>query len=193
VSNSLLGGAEIRGDLSHGGTWNLGFSDDLDYLPDGDTLETRHTSAEVALRARLGSSLTVGGWYDTREYRVSGREERAWGPTLDARWMITSWAACDVRGTWTDTTIREEARAEVVEQTIRAAVGILILVFERLQLEAGYDYRNNDSTDELRSYAGNRLYVFLTYHFRPLAPGTLPSTYITRMNDNPAGVTMQAR
>ena len=96
------------------GAW--AYQDDLDYLPDGDTLETGRTSAEVALRARLGSTLTVGGWYDTRDYRVSGREETAWGPTLDARWLIAPWAAFDVRGTWTDTTIREEAPAEIEEQ-----------------------------------------------------------------------------
>jgi len=193
VSTGLLGGAEVRGDLSHGGTWNLGFSDDLDYLPDGDTLETRRTSAKVALRARLGSALTVGGWYDTRDYRVSGREEQAWGPTLDARWMITSWAACDVRGSWTDTTIREEALAEVDEQTSGVATGFVFLLFNQLQLEAGYDYRKNDSTDAQRSYAGSRLYAFITYHFHPLAPGTLPSSYLSRMDDNPVGVNAQHR
>jgi hypothetical protein len=193
VSTSLLGGVEVRGDLSMGGTWNLGYSDTLDYLPDGDTLETGRTSAEVALRARLGSTLTVDGWYETRDYRVSGRVENAWGATLDARWMITSWAACDVRGTWTDTTIQQEALAEVQEQTSGAAAGLVFLLFNRLQLEAGYDYRKNDSTDALRSYAGSRLYAFVTYHFRPLEPGTLPSSYLSRLDNSSGGVSASGR
>jgi hypothetical protein len=191
VSTGLLGGAEVRGDLSLGGTWKLGFSDDLDYLVDGDTLETRRTSAEVALRARLGSTLTVGGWYETRDYRVSGREETAWGPTLDARWMITPRIACEVRGHWTDTTIREAALAEVDEQTSWAAAGLVFMLFNRLQLEAGYDYRNNDSSDAQRSYSGSRLYAFVTYYFRPLVPGVIPSSYLSRLDDNPGGVDSQ--
>ena len=191
VSSSLLWAAEATGDLSERNSWNLGYREDLDYLQDGDTLTTGRTSAGVDLRARLGSTISIDGWYETRDYRVSGREEKAWGATLDARWMILPWAACDVRGSWTDTSIREAAMEEIEEQTIRAAVGILFLVFERLQLEAGGDYRNNDSSDALRSYSGNRLYAFVTYHFRPLAPGTLPSTYITRMDDNPGGVVTQ--
>ena len=184
VSTSLLWGAEVSCDLSPNGTWNLGYSDNLDYLPDGDTLETGRTSAVVALRALLGSTISFREWYETRDYRVSGREEQALGMTLNSRWIITPWAACDVRGTWTNTTIHEEATAEIRETTSGVAAGLLFLLFNRLQIEAGCDYRGNDSSDAQRSYTARRIFAFVTYHFRPLAPGTLPSTYITRMDDN---------
>ena len=137
VSTNLLWGVEATGDLSPGGTWNLGYTENLDYLQDGDTLKTGRASAGVDLRARLGSTLSVDGWYETRDYRVSGREEKAWGATLDARWMILPWAAFDVRGSWTDTTIREEAMAEIEEQTVRAAAGILFLVFRSAATRGG--------------------------------------------------------
>jgi len=193
VSTSLLWGAEVSGDLLSRGTWNLGYSDNLDYLPDGDTLETGRATAGVALRARLGSTLAADGWYDTRDYRVSGRAEKAWGATLEARWLIAPWAACDLRGDWTDTNIQEVATVAIDEQTSRAAAGLLFLFYNRLQLEAGYDYRKNDSSDGQRSYAGSRLYAFVTYHFRPLQPGVLPSSYLSRIDDNPGGVTTQSR
>jgi len=188
-----LWSAWARGDLYPGGTWNLGYRDDLDYLPEGDTLKTGRTSAGVDLRARLGSTLSVGGWYETRDYRVSGREEKAWGTTLNARWMIVPWAACDVRGAWTDTTIREEPLPEIEDRTAWAAVGIVVLALKQLQLEAGCDYRSNDSSDAQRSYTGTRIYAFVTYHFRPPAPGTLPSSYLSRIEDDPGGVVSQRR
>lgn len=193
VTSSLLFGAAVRGDLAAGGTWSLGYNEDLDYLPDGDTIETGRASANVALRARLGSTATIEGWYETLDYRVSPREETDWGATLDARWMITDWAALDVRGTWTDTTIRQEGTAEIGETTIGAAAGILFLLFKRLQLEAGYDYRKNDSNDALRSYTGSRLYAFLTYHFRPVPPGGLPSSYLSRLDTASGGVSTSDR
>lgn len=193
TSTGLLWGAEARGDLSQGGTWHVGYAEDLDYLPDGDTLETGRTSAGMDLRARLGSTLSVEGWHDTRDYRVSGREEAAFGATLDVRWVIVPWAACDLRGTWADTTIREEAAAEIDETTSGAAAGILFLLFERLQLEAGYDYRKNDSSDALRSNTGSRLYAFVTYHFRPLAPGVLPSSYLSRLDTASSGMSTAGR
>jgi hypothetical protein len=97
--------------------------------------------------------------------------------------MITSWAACDFIGNWENTTIRAAALPEVEDHTIDAGAGILVLVFDRLQLEAGYYFRNNDSTDPLRSYTSNRLYAFMTYHFRPVAPGGLPVSVLSRLDD----------
>lgn len=188
VFSSLLWRAGARGDLSPRGTWSLGYQDDLDYLQDGDTLKTGRASAEVAVRARLGSTLTVGGWRESRDFRTSSREETAWGATLDARWMITPWSAFDVRGAWADTTIRQEGTTEVTETSSRAAAGILLLLFKRLQFEAGYDFRKNDSSNALRSYSGSRLYALLTCHFRPLAPGGLPASYLSRLDDSSGGV-----
>ena len=193
VSTTLLWGAEARGDLSLGGIWKLGYTENLDYLPEGDTLTTGRASAGVGLRARLGSTLSVDGWHESRDYRVSGRAEKAWGANLDARWVIVPWAACDVRGTWTDTAIREPAMAQIDEQTSGAAAGLVFLLFNRLQLEAGYDYRKNDSSDAQRSYAGSRLYAFATYHFRPLAPGTLPSSYLSRLDNSSGGVSASGK
>jgi hypothetical protein len=188
VHDSFLGSAEIRGDLSRGGHWRLAYEEDLDDLSDGDTLESGRASAEVLLRSRLGSTVDIEGWYDTLDYQLSGREEKEWGGTIDVRWMIAPWAAFDVRGAWTDNTIREREQAEVEDRTLGVAAGIMVLMFKRLQFETGYDYRSNDSTDELRSYTGNRFYAFATYHFRPLASGVLPSSYITRMENYPGGM-----
>ena len=179
TESSWLKSVEISGDLSVGGQWNLGYEDTLDYLPDGDTIETGRASAGVDLRARLGSTLAVEGWHETRDYRVSDRAETAWGSTLDARWMIRPWAAFDLLGEWTNTTIREEASPEIEERTARAAAGILFLALQHLQLEAGCDYRSNDSSDAQRSYTGSRVYAFATYYFRPPAPGTLPSSHLS--------------
>jgi hypothetical protein len=188
VYTNLLLEATVRGALSRGGYWSLGYEDTLEYLNDGDTIEIGRASAELALRARLGSSLTVEGWHDTRDYRISGREDTAWGTTLSARWLITPWAACDLVGNWTMTTIQEEGLGDVEDHTIEAGVGLIVIVFDSLQLEAGYDYRNNDSTDPQRTVANNRLYALMSYRFRPLTPGELPPSYLFSLDSQLVGV-----
>ncbi len=172
--SNLLLAFEIRGDLERGGSWNLAYKDGLADQPDGDTLKTGRTSAAIALRTRMGCALDVGGWRETRSYRASGREETAWGPTLAGRWLITTWSALDLGGSWTKTTIREEGLDEVEDRTIRAAAGLVFLLYQRVQLEAGYGYRKNQSTDTLRSYASNLFFALVSFHFRPVEAGRLP-------------------
>lgn len=174
-SNVLIAAA-IRGGLERGGSWDLAYQDGLTDQPDGDTLKTGRASAAVALRARLGSTLDVGGWHETRDYRISGREETAWGPTFAIRWMITTWSALDLAGSWTKTTIREEGLDEYEDRTTRAAAGLVLLLFKRVALEAGYGYRKNDSTAALRSYANNLVFALVTFHFKPIVSGRLPSS-----------------
>lgn len=174
--SNLLLAAEIRGDLERGGAWNLAYQDGLTDQPDGDTLKTGRASASVAMRARLGSALEVGGWHETRNYRMSGREETAWGPTFVLRWMITTWSALDLVGNWTKTALREEGLDEVEDRTTRAAAGLVLLLYKRVQFEAGYGYRKNESTDALRSYANNLFFALVTFHFRPVEAGRLPSS-----------------
>jgi len=173
---NLLMAAEIRGALERGGSWSLAYKDGLADQPDGDTLKTGRTSAAVAMRARLGSTLDAGGWHETRGYRTSGREETAWGPTLALRWMITTWSALDLGGSWTKTTLSEEGLDEVEDRTTRASAGLVLLLFKRVQLEAGYGYRKNESTDALRSYANNLVFALVSFHFRPVESGNLPSS-----------------
>ncbi len=48
---NLLWAAEARGDLARGGSWNLGYREDLDDQPDGDTLKTGRTSAGAGISA----------------------------------------------------------------------------------------------------------------------------------------------
>lgn len=177
VRANLLLGVAISGTLEFGGSWNLAYQDGLQDLVDGDTLETGRTSAAVALRARGGSSLDVGGWYETRDYRVSGRAETAWGPTFAARWLMAPWAALDVGAGWTRTTIQEEALEEVRDRTSRVSAGVVLLALERVQVEAGYGFRKNDSADALRSYTNNIVFALVTFHFRPVGPGRLPPSY----------------
>ncbi|MHB8835197.1 MAG: porin family protein [Candidatus Methylomirabilia bacterium] len=177
VRTNLLFGAEVRGTLERGGSWNLAYQDSLADQPDGDTLKTGRASAAATLRARLGSTLDVGGWHETRDFRDSGREEVAWGPTLGVRWLITPWAALDLGGSWTSTTIREEAQAEVEDRTARVAAGLVVLLVKRVQFEAGYGYRKNDSTDALRDYTNNLVFARLTFHFQPVESGRLPASY----------------
>lgn len=176
VRTSLLAGAEVRGDLERGGWWRLAYQDSLDPLSDGDTLKTGRTSAGAKIQARLGSTVEIGGWRETRDYRESGREEVAWGPTLDVRWKIATWAAFDLGASWTNTIIREESLAEVEDHTIRAYAAVVMMTFSRIQLDVGYGYRDNDSTDALQSYTNNLVYALLTFHFRPVESGRLPSS-----------------
>jgi hypothetical protein len=173
----LLLGAEIRGDLERGGFWNLAYQDDQQDQSDGDTLETGRVSAAARFRTRTDSSLELGGWHENREYRLSGRTDKAWGPTLAARWMIAPWAAFDLGGSWMSTTIREAGKAEIEDRTTRVSAGLVLLLFGRVQLEAGYGYRKNDSTDPLRTYANNLVFALLTVHFTPVGPGRLPASY----------------
>jgi len=181
--SSLLLSADVKGDLARKGYWALGYEDTLEYLSDGDSLERGRASATLALRSRVDSTLTLEGWHDAVDYRISERADKEWGARVSARWMITPKAACDFLGTWMNTTIRQEASAEIDDHTLEAGAGVVVMVFDHLQLEAGYVYRNNDSNEELRTYASNRLYAFLTYHFQPLKSGELPSSYLSRLDD----------
>jgi hypothetical protein len=181
--SSLLLSAEVKGDLERKGFWSLTYEDTLEYLSDGDSLERGHAAATLSLRSRKDSTLTLEGWHDAMAYRLSEREDKEWGATFSARWMITPKAACDLLGTWTNTTIQQEASAEIEDRTLEAGAGVVVMVLDHLQLEAGYLYRNNDSNDELRTYVSNRLYALLTYHFQPLRAGELPSSYLSRLDD----------
>lgn len=181
VRSNLLLGAEIKGDLERGGSWNLAYRDGQEDQLDGDTLKTGRASAATSIRARLGSSLNLGGWHETRDYRISGREETAWGPTLGVRWLITPWSALDLVGSWTRTNIREEGLDEIEDRTSRAAVGFVVLLVRRVQVEAGYGYRKNDSSDALRSYTNNLVFALLTVHFNAIEAGRLPSSYLSRL------------
>lgn len=175
VHSSLLGAAGITGNLARGGSWNLAYEDSLEYLSDGDTLRRGRASAGAMLRARLGSSLEAGGWYEHRHIQGSGREEDAGGPTLGVRWMIAPWAAFDLGGSWTITAINEPGTADVEDKVTQTSAGLVAMMFKRLQFEAGYQYRENDSAGALRSYVNNVVYVAASFHFTPVAPGTLPS------------------
>lgn len=171
---NLLLAAGIKGDLGRDGSWHLAYEDGLADQSDGDTLETGRASAAVAMRALMGSTLDAGVWHETRNYSVSGREETAWGPTLALRWMITTWAALDLGGSWTRTVIREKARDEVEDRASRATAGLVMLLFKRVQLEVGYGYRKNKSTDELRSYANNLVFALASFNFGHVESGRLP-------------------
>jgi hypothetical protein len=175
VNNSLLATAEISGDLSVGGSWAVAYEDTLDYLSDGDTLETGRASGDIALRARLGNTLTAEVWHENRDYRLSGRQEAAWGTTLGAHWVITPWLACNFNGEWSSTTIQEEEMAEVEDHTIDVTAAIVATPGRHLTVEAGYELQRNTSTDPTRVYTSNRVYAWLTYYLQALVPGTLPS------------------
>jgi hypothetical protein len=167
----------VRGDLERGGWWSVAYQDSLEDQPDGDTLEIGRAAATTAIRARLGSALDVGAWHENRDFQDSGRSEAAWGPTLGTRWLITPWSALDLAGSWTSTTIREKGQDEVEDRTAQAAVGLLAMLFGRVQAEAGYVFRKNDSSDALRSYTDNLVFARLTVHFRPVYSGRLPPSY----------------
>jgi len=59
--SNLLVGAGSLGSWSGGGWWNLAYQANVEDQPDGDALKTGRTSAAASIRARLGSSLDVGG------------------------------------------------------------------------------------------------------------------------------------
>lgn len=179
VSNDVLKGIELHGGLLHGGSWSLAYADTQEDRPSGDTLTIGRASAALDLHARLGSALRAGGWHESRKYRLSGRRERAWGPTLEARWMIAPWAAFDLGARWTKTVGRQEGLAELVERTTRAAAGVTLLFLRRLQFEAGYSYGNNDASDELLSYDNELFYAFATFHFQPVFFDRLPPSRVS--------------
>lgn len=176
VRNNLLKSLEIIGELEGDGSWSLAYQDGLAEQPDGDTLKTGRTTAAASVRSRLGSTLNAGGWYETRDFRESGREETAWGPTLGVRWRIAPWAALDLGGSWTSTTSRPEGQVEIEDHATRAAGALVLLLFRRVQLETGYRYGENDSTDALRSHTNNIIYAQATFHFRPVPPNELPDS-----------------
>lgn len=194
VRTKLLMAAEITGALERGGSWTLAYSDRLADQPDGDTLKAGRASAATSIQARLGSTLDLGAWHETREYRESGRKEEAWGPTLGVRWLITPSSAFDLAASWTSTTIREVGLAELEDRTTRAAAGLMIMLFKRVQLEAGYGYRKNDATDALRSYVNNQVFALVKIHFRPDESGRLPPSYASGLvtGGTPSGGAAQA-
>jgi hypothetical protein len=175
VDNSLLASVGISGDLRAGGSWGMGYEETLDYLSDGDTLETGRASANVAFRARLGSTLGAGVWYEVGDYRVSSREETSWGANLGARWAIAPWLACNVNGDWSNTTIQEEGLAEVEDRLIEASAGVVAGVGSHFTLQAGYEFQRNNSTDSTRTYSSNRIFASLSYHLQALVPWELSS------------------
>jgi hypothetical protein len=178
---TLLKAAELRGTLSLGGTWKLAYEDRQEDRPDGDTLEVARASAAVALRARLGSTLDIGAWYERRSYLNSGREEEAWGPTLNPRWMITPWAGCDLALDWTNTTLQDQGLPSIEDRTTRVAAGIVVRVLSHLQLEAGCRYLKNNSAAAERSYSNTILYAVVTYSFAPIPPGRLLPSHTARL------------
>jgi hypothetical protein len=174
VRERLLKDAELRWESPNVGSWWLGYADTLAAQPDGDTLRTGRASVGVLVRSRLGSTLEAGGWYEERDYRLSGREDTAWGPTVRARWMVAPWAACDLGGSWTSTKIRAAALPEVEDRSAEVSAGAILVLAGHLTMEVGYRFLQNNSSDALRSYTGNQISAWLTYHLRPLAPGTVP-------------------
>jgi hypothetical protein len=175
--NNLLLGLEIRGDLGPGDSWTLAYQDSQVDQPDGDTLGIGRASATLAVRARLGSTVDVGAWHETRDFRISGREETAWGPTLGARWLITPTVALDLAGCWTTTAVREVGEDRVEDHTTGVSAGFVILVYKRVQLDAGYAYRENASSDSLRDHTNNIFFALLTFHLAPVTSGQLPLSY----------------
>jgi len=179
--DDLLITAEIRGDFSRGGYWNIAYQDRQEPRSDGDMLEAGRASARLAPRSRLGSSLDIEGWYEDRDYLYSGRLEKAWGPTLVSRWMVSPWAAVDVRAEWTHTDIQDVGLPAAENRETRASAGIAVLLFRHLQLEGGYQFRENDSTDPAQSYTNNLFYAALTYSFDPIPPGRLLPSQISQV------------
>ena len=181
VHDDLLLTAEIRGDLPRGGYWNIAYQDRQEPRSDGDLLEAGRASARLAPRSRLGSSLDIDGWYEDRDYLYSGRREKAWGPVLVSRWMVAPWAAVDVRADWTHTDIQDVGLPAVENRETRASAGIAVLLFRHLQLEGGYQFRENQSTDPEQSYTNNLFYAALTYSFAPILPGKLLPSQISQV------------
>ena len=133
----------------------------------------------------------AGLWHETRDFRVSGREETDWGPTLFARWVVAPGAALDVGGAGRGPRSATPARRRIEDRTTRAGAALLFLVGRHLVAEAGYVYRQNDSTDPARGYTANLLFAGLTYHFAIVQPGRLPASAIGRLTTSdlvlPAG------
>jgi hypothetical protein len=175
VYTSLLPSFEISGDFMVDGSWSLSYEDTLEYLQDGDTLETARASAAVAYRARLGSTLTAEIWHEKSDYQLSPREDMTWGTTLGARWVIAPWLGCNFDGEWSSTTIQEEGMADVDDDTIDASVAIIAAFGRHVTAEVGYELERNSSSDPTRTYTSNRLYTWLTYHLQALVPGALTS------------------
>ncbi|HWR97885.1 MAG TPA: hypothetical protein VN317_05625, partial [Candidatus Methanoperedens sp.] len=164
------------------------YDDRLESQPDGDTLQLGRASADGRLRARLGSEISAAMWHESREFRVSGRDETDWGPTLFARWAIAPWFALDLGGTWTNSTIREPEAGQIEDRTSRAAAAFVVLMGRHMVAEAGYSYRNNDSTDAERSYTANLYFAGLTYHFGVIPPGTIPTSEVGRLSSSDEGL-----
>ena len=181
VRSYLLKAAEIRGGLARGGSWNIAYEDHLENRVDGDTLKVGRAAAAMDLHSRLGSTLDAGVWYETRSYLDSGRDEQVWGPTLNSRWMITPWAACDLGVAWTHSTIRDEAVSAVGNRATRAAAALVVMISRHLQMEAGYQYLENDSTEALQSNTNNIFYAVVTYSFNPVPPGRLLPSHTSRL------------
>lgn len=175
TDTNLLATVELSGDLRLGGSWGIGYEETLDYLADGETLETGRAYADAAFQFRLGSTASVEVWHEARDYRLSGREDTAWGATVGARWAIARWLACEFDGEWSSTIIQEAGMADVEDDTIDATIAILAAPTRHLTAEAGYELERNSSTDPTRTYTSNRFYVSLTYHLQALVPGALTS------------------
>ncbi len=181
IRSNLLLAAEARGVLPTAGSWKIAYEDRREDRPDGDTLDVGRFSGSLRLNARLGSSLDAGMWYEDRSYQDSGRQEKAWGPTLTSRWMINSWAACDLGVDWTNTTVEDEGLPAIENNLTRASVGFVVLMFRHLQLEAGYRYQHNASSDAVKSYKNNLLYAAATYSFELIPPGRLLPSRISQV------------
>jgi hypothetical protein len=169
----------------------LSYDDRLESQPNGDTLELGRASLYGRFRARLGSEIVSGIWRETRDFRISGREDTDWGPTLFARWLIAPWAALDAGGSWVRSDIHAPGEEDLEDRTTRVGAAALVLVGRHLVAEAGYVYRRNDSTDPARGYTANLLFAGLTYHFATVQPGRLPASTIDRLTTSdlvlPAG------
>lgn len=188
TQTTFLTSAEIRRELERGGFWSLSYEERLQDMSDGDTLAVGRAAAGCTLRARLGSEVGAGFWYEDREYRLSGRDETAWGPTATARWVIAPWAALDLAGSWEETTTREPGEEEVEDRTARIGAAVVALFGRHLVAEAGYAYRENDSTNDEDSYTANFFYAGLNYYVGVIPPGDLPASTIAGFIYSNAGV-----
>jgi len=69
-----------------------------------------------------------------------------------------------------------------------------VLLVDRVQLEAGYGYRKNDSTEALRILHEQPRLRALTFHFKPVEAGRLPPSYAAGLvaGGTPSGGSLQA-
>lgn len=181
VRDGLLVGAELRWRLARGGSWTLAYQEVQLNRPDGDTLKTGRASAGLSLRARLGSGLNVSARYEDREYRISGREETVWGPSLNARWVVAPWVACDIAAGWASASIRAAGLPEVEDRSTVLSAAVVFLIRGHVQLEAGYVFRENDSSDAAREYTNHLVFTALTWRLRAFGPGELPPLQSARL------------